>query len=169
MLCLITVLLTTVIFFSYFPQTLASQSDCHLCIREANAPLPTCRCTYEINLTMNCRVLKHSPHSAVTAVTLALATVVSQSSAAGTRPLCVSCSAPYEESRRKERTERLQPTDKAHVGKTGTSFVSTANVLFTCAAWDTSPMTSINKAIKSVSSTLKLSVQLQEIFNPECL
>lgn len=127
------------------------------------------RCANEINLTMNCRVLKRSSHSVATAVTLALVTELSQSSAAGTRPLCISCSTPYEESRRKEQAERLQLTDKAHVGETGKSFVSTANVLFTCAVWDTSPMTSINKAIKSVSTILILSVQLQEIFNPECL
>lgn len=141
MLCLITVLLQNHRFlFSYFPNT-SFQPDCHLCVGEANAPLPMRRCANEINLTMNCRVLERSSHSAATAVTLALATELSQSSAARTRPLCVSCSEPYEESRRKERAELLQPTDKAHGGETGKSFVSTANVLFTCAAWDTSPMT----------------------------
>lgn len=134
--------------FQLFSPNTSFQPDCHLCVGEANAPLPMRCCANEINLTTNCRVLKRSSHSAATAVTLALATELSQSSAAGTRLLCVSCSVPHEESRRKERAERLQLTDKAHVGETGKSFVSTANVLFTCAAWDTSPMTSINKAIK---------------------
>lgn len=47
--------------------------------------------------------------------------------------------------------------------------MSAVNALFTCAAWDMIPMTSINRAIKSVSMTLKLSVQLHEIFSPESL
>lgn len=55
-----------------------------------------------------------------TAVTLALVLALSPwPSAAGTRLLCVSCSKPWEESRRKEQAECLQPTDKAHVGETG--------------------------------------------------
>lgn len=47
--------------------------------------------------------------------------------------------------------------------------MSAVNVLFTCAVWDMVPMASINKAIKSVSATLKLSVQLHDVFSPESL
>lgn len=103
------------------------------------------------------------------AAMLALAMLLSQPSAAGTRLLCVSRSKTYEESRNKEQAERLQPTDKAHAGETGKSSVSAVNALFTWAAWDRIPMTSINKAIKSVSTTLKLSVRLHDMFNTESL
>lgn len=94
--------------FRLVPPNTRFQPDCHLRVGEANASLPMCRCTNEINLTTNCRVLKSYSRSAATAVTLALATELPQSSAAGTCPLCgVSCSVPYDESRRKERAERL--------------------------------------------------------------
>lgn len=81
-----------------------------------------CRRTNEINLLLELQRVKASffPwRSTAVTLALALALALSQPSAAGTRLLCVSCSKPYEESRRKEQAESLQPTDKAHVGQTG--------------------------------------------------
>lgn len=139
--------------FSYFPQISAS-SQIVICVSNRETALPLHLCTNEINMILKLQRVRPSSRSAVG---LVLGTMLSRGSAAGTR-LWVppgQCLRKRPEARNKLQLNVCSQQIRNMIGGKGKFSGCAVSLMFIWTAYGRPPMTSINRAIKSVSRTLK--------------